>query len=116
MRHVYLILSIAGFVLPYYFLVTFLLENGFDLRLILDQLFANSISTFFAIDLILTAIVFLIYSFTETRRLKMKSWSLYMLATLLIGPSFAMPFFLYNRTGRLDRTTHNPETQDRSTL
>ena len=116
MRRVYLILSIAGFVIPYYFLVTFLLENGFDLRLILNQLFANRISTFFAVDLILTAIVFLIYSFTETRILKMKNWSHYPLATLLIGPSFALPFFLYNRTGWLDRTTNNPEYQNRSAL
>jgi formate hydrogenlyase subunit 3/multisubunit Na+/H+ antiporter MnhD subunit len=116
MRRVYLILSIAGFVLPYYFLVTFLLENGFDLGLILDQLFANRISTFFAVDLILTAIVFLIYSYTETRTLKVKNWSHYLLATLLIGPSFALPFFLYNRTGWLDRPINQPETQDRSTL
>jgi formate hydrogenlyase subunit 3/multisubunit Na+/H+ antiporter MnhD subunit len=116
MRRVYLILSIAGFVIPYYFLVTFLLENGFDLSLILNQLFANRISTFFAVDLILTAIVFLIYSFTETRTLKMKNWSHYLLATLLIGPSFALPFFLYNLTGWLDITTNNPEYQNRSAL
>ncbi len=97
----YLSLALLGFVLPYYFLVSFLMANGLDLRLFIAQLFANDISTFFVVDLIVTAIVFLIYSFRETRRLGMKRWWVYVVATLGIGPSFSVPLFLHIRESHL---------------
>ena len=50
-RKLYLFLAFVGFVLPYYFFVSFLVTNGPDLPLLFDQLFANDISTFFAADL-----------------------------------------------------------------
>lgn len=68
MKRLYLVLAILGFVLPHYFFVGFLIENGLDLPLLFDQLFANQISTFFAVDLIITAIVFLLFSYREAQR------------------------------------------------
>nr|WP_265101549.1 DUF2834 domain-containing protein [Lysinibacillus varians] len=57
MRKVYLLFAIIGTVFPYYFLVQFLNENGFDLGLLIDLLFANSISTFFAVDFFISCFV-----------------------------------------------------------
>ena len=37
MRRLYLILAVIGFVLPYYFLVSFIVENGLDLPLLINQ-------------------------------------------------------------------------------
>lgn len=99
----YLLLAIAGLALPYYFFLSFLLENGPDLVLLADQLFANDISTFFAIDLIITAIVFLVYSYRETQRSNMGSWWRYVIATLVVGPSFAFPLFLLVREGAYEQ-------------
>jgi hypothetical protein len=67
-------LAIAGFALPYYFFVSFLVANGLDLKLLLSQLFANDISTFFAVDLIITAIVLIVFVYRESLRLQMQNW------------------------------------------
>ena len=63
MRRLYLLLAVIGLVLPYYFFVSFLTENGLNPRLFFGQLFASNISSFFAVDVIITAIVFLAFSY-----------------------------------------------------
>ena len=57
-KRFYLLLAIAGLIVPYYFLILFVSSHGLDVKLLIDELFANHISTFFAWDLIITAIVF----------------------------------------------------------
>lgn len=94
MKRLYLILTVVGLVLPYYFFPSFLVTNGFDLRLLLGYLFANEISSFFAVDLIITALVLLLFVFRESKRLDMQSWWVYVIATLVVGPSFAFPLFI----------------------
>jgi len=105
MKNLYAFLAIIGFLLPYYFLVSFLLENGPNLGLLIDQLFANNISTFFAVDLIITGIVLLVFIYQDAHKLEMGNWWAYGIATLLVGPSFAMPLFLYYRESKLDTTS-----------
>ena len=101
MKQVYLGLAIIGFIAPYYFLIQYLAAHGLNLQLLVEQLFANSISTFFAVDLVITAIVFWVWSYREAQRLSIKRWWLLVVATLTIGPSFALPVFLYLRTVRV---------------
>jgi len=101
MKKLYLLLAIVGWVLPYYFSVAFLFENGLDLGLLLDQLFANDISTFFAVDLVITAIVFLAFLYCETSHWQMANRWVYVVATLAAGPSFSLPLFLYFRESRM---------------
>jgi hypothetical protein len=100
-KRLYLVLAIAGFVLPYYCFVSFLLSYGLDLGALIGQLFASPISTFFAVDLIITAVVLLTYSYTESERLGMRNWWVYLASTLLIGPSFSLPLFLYVHEGKI---------------
>ena len=97
MRNIYLLLAILGFGLPYFFFSRFLTENGLNLPLFVEQLFANDIATFFVVDLIITAVVLLLYTYREAKRLQMPHWWVYGLSTLLVGPSFAFPLFLYFR-------------------
>ena len=108
MRTLYLVLAIVGFALPYYFFASFLMKNGFDLVFIINQLFANDISTFFAVDLIITAGVILGYMFREAGRYRMNNSWFYLVATLVVGPSFALPIFLYFREERLERAQNRP--------
>ena len=105
MKRLYLLLTAAGLVLPYYFFISFLLEHGLDLPLLIEQLFANDISTFFAVDLLITAVVFLSFSFREARRHQMRFWWAYLVATLAVGPSFSFPLFLFFRQSRLESPT-----------
>jgi hypothetical protein len=102
MKRLYLLLAVIGFVLPYYFFVSFLIANGLDLQLLLSQLFANNISSFFAVDLIVSAIVFWVFLGREAQRCRMGNWWVYIVATLVIGPSFALPLFLYFREPRME--------------
>lgn len=97
MKRWYLFLAVIGFIVPYYFFARFLTAHGLDLPLLLNYLFANPISAFFAVDLIITALVFLVFSRQEAQRYQMSNWWAYVLATVLIGPSFAFPIFLYFR-------------------
>ena len=104
MRWLYLILALIGFVLPYYFFVGFLAANGLNLSLLIEQLFGTPISTFFAVDLLITAMAFWVFLYQEARRLQIRRWGVYVVATLLVGPSFALPLFLYFREARLATT------------
>ena len=101
-KSVYLILALLGLVVPYWFLFEFLGTNGFDLALLVQQLFANNISTFFAVDLVISILVFWLYMIAEANKLNMKNWWLYILASLTVGLSFALPLFLYFREGKLE--------------
>jgi len=101
MGRLYLILAVLGAIVPYYFFISFVVDHGFDLGLFVKQLLANEISTFFAVDLVITAVVFLVYSWTEARRRLVSKWWVYAAATLLVGPLFALPLFLYAREQRL---------------
>jgi len=101
-KNLYLFLSLIGLVLPYWFFFSFLNTNGLNVALLIQQLFANNISTFFAVDLIISIIVFWIYMVGEATKLKMKNGWLYILASLTVGLSFALPLFLYFRERKLE--------------
>jgi hypothetical protein len=70
--------------------------------LLLQPFFANNFMKGAAMDLTVSVIVFWIYVFMEANRLQMKNPWLYLLATLLVGLSFALPLFLYFRERRLE--------------
>jgi hypothetical protein len=102
-KHLYLALCIVGAIVPYSQFIPWIAAHGFDLRLLVEQLFANRISAFFAVDVILSAIVLVVFASTDGRRLGIKHWWLPVLATLLVGVSFGLPLFLYMREAHLER-------------
>ena len=101
MSLIYLLLSVAGFSLPYSQLIPFLTANGLDLPLFWSQLFANQISTFFAFDLFVSSVVFWIFVFKEGTRLRLKFLLIYVVLNLIVGLSFALPLFLWVRSRHL---------------
>ncbi len=104
MKKIYLLSAILGTILPYYFFVMFLIENGFNTSLLISQLFANNISTFFAVDFLISCIIFLIYMFKECNKLSIKKiqW-LCLLALCTVGLSLALPLFLFFRENYITR-------------
>jgi hypothetical protein len=68
-RHLYLILCLLGIVLPYSQLVPWLLEHGLNVELFFRELFANRISAFFTMDVIVSAIVLICFIQSEGNRL-----------------------------------------------
>jgi hypothetical protein len=103
-RHFYLLCCILGFVIPYLPFLRWLAENGFQPSLFLQEMFANRISTFFVLDVLISAVVLLRFAASEGRRLDMKNRWLILLSVLFAGVSLGLPLFLYMRERRLEQT------------
>jgi hypothetical protein len=104
LRHLYLFLALIGLILPYSQFVPWIIEHhGLNMPLFIGDLFANRISGFFALDVIVSAIVLISFIETEGRRLGMRLLWLPIVAVLLVGVSLGLPLFLYLRQLQLDR-------------
>jgi predicted membrane protein len=96
----YLLLCVAGTILPYSFFVQFLREHGLNLRLVVEQLFANSISSFFGTDVIVATVCLWVFVYFEGRRARVKNLWAPVVASLVVGVSLGLPLFLYLRESR----------------
>ena len=103
-RHVYLVLCVLGIVLPYSQLVPWLLEHGLNATWFFRELLACRIGAFFAMDVIVSAIVLLCFIQSEGKRLRIRLLWLPTIGTLIVGVSFGFPLFLFQRQLTLDRT------------
>jgi hypothetical protein len=104
-RHVYLVCTVLGLIIPYSQFVAWVLEHGLNVTLFFRELFANRISAFFVMDVIVSAIVLIWFIQSEGRRLRVRLLWLPTIGTLIFGVSFGFPLFLFLRQAMLDRTT-----------
>ena len=104
-RHFYLVCCVLGLVLPYAQFVPWLWEHGLNVALLVRELFGNRVSAFFAMDVIVSAIVLIWFIQSEGKRLRVRLLWLPTVGTLLVGVSFGFPLFLFLRQATLDRTT-----------
>ena len=100
-KTIYLWLCLAGAILPYWQFLPWVLENGLNLRLLLEQLFANRISAFFGLDVLISAVTAIVFFRVESLRLNLGRPWLPLLAVLTVGVSLGLPLFLYLRESRL---------------
>ncbi len=98
-KHIYLLLAIAGLVLPYMQFVPWVLEHGLDMRLFVAQLFASRISAFFGMDVLVPAAVVVVFLWAERSRLGNRLW-IPLVALVTVGVSLALPLALYLREDR----------------
>src|SRR5262245_16516779 len=103
-RNLYFALCFPGVLLPYVQLLPFLREHGLSMRLFSQQLFANPVSGFFGLDVIVSSIVLWVFVFIEGRRLGIGRLWLPIAANLLVGVSLALPLFLSMREAQLERS------------
>jgi hypothetical protein len=96
-KHCYLVLCVAGVVLPYSQFVPFLAEHGFDLPLFVEQLFATRIGAFFGLDVIVSAVVLWVFVAVDGRRERVPHRWAPVVASLVVGVSLGFPLFLYLR-------------------
>jgi hypothetical protein len=100
-KHVYLLLAVLGFIVPYCFLISFLTAQGLNGTAFVQALFGTRISIA-ALDLILSCVVFVTYLRREAVRGSIAHWWLFLAALLTVGLSFALPLFLYFRESRIE--------------
>jgi hypothetical protein len=103
LRHRYLALCVIGAILPYWQFVPWIAMHGLDFPLFFQELFSTRISGFFAMDVIVSAVVLVMFILSEGRRLDLSLLWLPILATLFVGVSLGFPLFLYMRQRKLDR-------------
>jgi uncharacterized protein DUF2834 len=99
----YLVLCVLGFAFPYSQFVPWVVEHGLDMRLFIQQLFANRISGFFGMDVLVSAVTLISFISSEGARLKMRTLWLPIVSVLLVGVSLGLPLFLYLRELELER-------------
>jgi len=104
LRYLYFVFCLLGLLLPYSQFVPSIMEHhGLNMPLFVRDLFANRISAFFAVDVIVSAIVLILVVRIEGTRLGMRLLWLPILATFFVGVSLGFPLFLYLRQRQLDR-------------
>ncbi len=101
-KNVYLFLCVLGAVVPYSQFIPWLHENGLNFGLLVRQLFANQISAFFGLDVLVSAVVLVRFVHYEGKRLGMRGLWMPIVGLFLIGVSYALPLFLYQRARALE--------------
>ncbi len=96
MKFLYLLLCIAGTALPLSQFVPWLSAHGLDLPLLVQQATSGRIAAFAWADVLVSGIAVAVLVVAEGRRLAMPRLWL-PLPCLLVGPSLALPLFLYLR-------------------
>jgi Terpene cyclase DEP1 len=103
-RRAYLLLCMLGTVLPYSQFVPWVMAHGLDMRLFIRELFANRISGFFAMDVIVSTAVLWSFVVREGLRLGVRHLWAPIVASLMVGVSLGLPLFLYLRQRRLEQS------------
>jgi len=97
MRAFLIVCCIAGIVVPYWFALPFFLTHGANFGLFFEEVFQTDISGFFAADLIVASVIFLVWSLCDSRERKIAGWWIVLLSNLVVGLSLALPLYLLKR-------------------
>ncbi len=100
MQLIYAILCIVGTVLPLARFIPWLAERGLDFPLFIQEAVANPIAAFAWSDVVVSAIVVVVFVLVEGRRLDMRHAWISLLG-LSVGVSLALPLFLLLRERHL---------------
>lgn len=103
LRHAYLAFCVLGAALPYSQFIPWVARHGLALPLLVRDLFANGVSAFFGMDVLVSAAVLVVFVRAEGRRLGVRHLWLPVIAAATVGVSLGLPLFLYQRQAHLDR-------------
>ncbi len=94
-------LALLGTAMPLSQFLPWVAANGLDVPRFIGDLFANGISGFFAWDVIVSAVVTIVFIAVQGERDGIGGRWIPIAATLLIGVSCGLPLFLAMRERRL---------------
>lgn len=101
-EYFYIVAAIAGLIFTWYFNIQFMIDHGgFSLITFLTETFATNGSSSIASDFVVVGLVFLAWSFKESKRLNMRGWWLFFILTFGIALAFTMPLFMLIRERRI---------------
>ena len=67
-KSLYLVFAIVGTVVPWIFFAQFFMKEGFDVVLFIQSLFVNGAAAGFSIDVLLSILVFWIWSYVDAQK------------------------------------------------
>jgi hypothetical protein len=102
MKRFYFIAMIIGAAIPLYLFTNFFAEHGLDLTAFLDSAFANQASSGLIADLLISAVIALIFIGRDAQKLGIDRVWMVLLGICLIGLSFGLPLYLYFREARTE--------------
>ena len=102
MKTNFILLTVIGTLLPNIFVVRETLESGNfllyrDPVATFNGMFANNISSAFAIDLLFVLVLFLVWSYHESLKMKFKGYWWIWIYTFGLGIAGGLPLFLFYR-------------------
>lgn len=97
MKTFYLVMAIIGTVIPWFFFGSFFVTNGIDVILFIESLFSTEPATAFSADILISIVIFLVWSYRDAQSKGIKRWWLVLPATACVGLSLALPLYLYFR-------------------
>ena len=97
MKPFLILCCLAGIIIPWWFALPFFLIHGPNFGLLVEEIFATRISSFFAADLIIASLIFLAWSWRDARERRISGWWIVLLSNLVIGLSLALPLYLLKR-------------------
>ncbi len=96
-RTFYLAMAVIGTVVPWLFFGSFFAQHGFALPLFLQSLFANGPAGGFSADVLISILVFWVWSWRDARSHQVQRWWLVLPASFFVGLSLSLPLYLYLR-------------------
>jgi len=101
-KNIYLFLCVLGAAIPYSQFIPWLMESGLQLDLFVRQLFANRVSAFFGLDVLVSSAVLLVFMRVEGRLFRIRFRWLPIVGLCAVGVGVALPLFLYLRESALE--------------
>ncbi len=102
-RHIYLGLCIVGLLVPNSLFFPWVVAHGPNPHQFVRDLFANGVSSFFGMDVVLSAVALAAFVLIEGTRIGLTRRWMPIVATCVVGVSLGLPLFLYQRQVHLDR-------------
>ena len=97
----YLMLAVLGLLLPYVQFVPWVAQHGLNLSQLAREVAGSRISAFAWADVVVSALAVMAFAVWESCRLGLPFPLWPVLGCLLVGPSFGLPLFLWQREKRL---------------
>lgn len=103
-RILYLVLTLAGVVMTWYYNLQFIQESGgnLDLGAFMAAGATNAASKSLTWDLTIACLAGLLWIFFESRRLGLRFFWIYIILAFGVAYAFAFPLFLFVRQGKLE--------------
>lgn len=101
LKRFYLVSAIIGTIIPWLFFGSFFVSEGVDLPAFVSGLFVNGAAGGFSADVLISILVFWVWSYTDARRNQIRRWWIILPASFTVGLSLALPLYLYLREDTL---------------